>query len=276
LRVKTYKGKSLVKIIEQLNEEFGDSYAILSVNSRWKWKFFIFPRREVEVIVGIEEKEERKKEKVENFLYEPKTEETESELIESFLVNLKRPQPLGEGKPLIFFGPTGSGKTTHIGKTYMDLISSGFKDIAVVSFDTFRLGAIEQLKIFCSVVDTPFQVVYEPEEFRDVVELLSEHRVILVDTPGISISSQNVEELVKFLKATESVNILTIDASRDSQVLSKYLKAFSDLIDGIAVTKLDEVDEEKMYRLKELIGEYPVYSVSYKQNLTEGFRRLWR
>ena len=276
MRVKTYKGKSLVKIIEQLNEEFGDSYAILSVNSRWKWKFFIFPRREVEVIVGIEEKEERKKEKVENFLYEPKTEETESELIESFLVNLKRPQPLGEGKPLIFFGPTGSGKTTHIGKTYMDLISSGFKDIAVVSFDTFRLGAIEQLKIFCSVVDTPFQVVYEPEEFRDVVELLSEHRVILVDTPGISISSQNVEELVKFLKATESVNILTIDASRDSQVLSKYLKAFSDLIDGIAVTKLDEVDEEKMYRLKELIGEYPVYSVSYKQNLTEGFRRLWR
>ena len=276
MRVKTYKGKSLVKIIEQLNEEFGDSYAILSVNSRWKWKFFIFPRREVEVIVGIEEKEERRKEKVESFLYEPKTEESESELIESFLVNLKRPQPLGEGKPLIFFGPTGSGKTTHIGKTYMDLISSGFKDIAVVSFDTFRLGAIEQLKIFCSVVDTPFQVVYEPEEFRDVVELLSEHRVILVDTPGISISSQNVEELVKFLKATESVNILTIDASRDSQVLGKYLKAFSDLIDGIAVTKLDEVDEEKMYRLKELIGEYPVYSVSYKQNLTEGFRRLWR
>ena len=276
MRVKTYKGKSLVKIIEQLNEEFGDSYAILSVNSRWKWKFFIFPRREVEVIVGIEEKEERRKEKVESFLYEPKTEEPESELIESFLVNLKRPQPLGEGKPLIFFGPTGSGKTTHIGKTYMDLISSGFKDIAVVSFDTFRLGAIEQLKIFCSVVDTPFQVVYEPEEFRDVVELLSEHRVILVDTPGISISSQNVEELVKFLKATESVNILTIDASRDSQVLSKYLKVFSDLIDGIAVTKLDEVDEEKMYRLKELIGEYPVYSVSYKQNLTEGFRRLWR
>jgi flagellar biosynthesis GTPase FlhF len=49
------------------------------------------------------------------------------------------------------------------------------------------------------VVDTPFQIAYEPGEFRDIVELLSEHRVILVDTPGISTSSESMEELVKFL-----------------------------------------------------------------------------
>ena len=278
MRVKTYRDRSLVKIIERLNEEFGNSYAILSVNNRWKWKFFIFPRREVEVIVSIEEKGREKKDTQEPVVsfYKPKVQGSKDELIESFLADLKKPQPVSKGKPLVFFGPTGSGKTTHIGKTYMDLLSSGFKDIVVVSFDTFRLGAIEQLKIFCSVVDTPFQVVYEPEEFRDIVELLSEHGVILVDTPGISVSSQNVEELVKFLEITETTNVLTIDASRDVEVLSKYLKTFSGLTDGIAITKLDEVDEKKWERLKELVEEYPVYSVSYRQNLTEGFKRLWR
>jgi flagellar biosynthesis GTPase FlhF len=132
------------------------------------------------------------------------------------------------------------------------------------------------VKIFCSVVDTPFQIAYEPDEFRDIVELLSEHKVILVDTPGVSISSESIEELVKFLRITETINILTIDASRDIDVLEKYFEAFNSLLNGIAVTKLDEVNEKKVELIRELIGNIPVYSVSYRQNLTEGFKRLWR
>ncbi|MEO2069634.1 MAG: hypothetical protein ABGX27_09045 [Desulfurobacteriaceae bacterium] len=277
MKVKTYKGKSLTGIIEQLNKAFGNSYAILSVNHRWRWKFFIFPSREVEVVVGIEEKKEKS---VQEFAQEPLIQVANYEplerIIENFLASFKKPPPVGEGKALVFFGPTGSGKTTHIGKTYIDLVSSGLKDIAVMSCDTFRLGAIEQLKIFCGVVDTPFQVVYEPEEFRDMVEFLSGHKVILVDTPGVSVSSKNMEELVKFLNAAETVNIFTLDASKELSVIKKYLEAFNGMIDGIALTKLDEVDEAKLMELKQVIEDYPVYSVSYRQNLTEGFRRLWQ
>jgi len=277
--VKTYKGRSLLKIIDVLNGKYGNSYAILSVNQRLRWRFFLFPKREVEVVVGIEEKVTKKEETSEVSLSSfPLTEskKTSNEIVEKFLLSVEKPSPVGEGKPLVFFGPTGSGKTTHIGKTYIDLLNSSVEDIAVISLDTFRLGAIEQLKIFCSVVDTPFQIAYEPEEFRDIVELLSEHKVILVDTPGVSISSESIEELVKFLRATETINILTIDASRDIEVLEKYFEAFNSLLNGVAVTKLDEIDEKKVELIRELIGDIPVYSVSYRQNLTEGFKRLWQ
>ncbi|GAB6076235.1 flagellar biosynthesis protein FlhF [Desulfurobacterium crinifex] len=279
MKVKTYRGKSLQEIISVLNEEYENSYAILSVNQKLKWRFFLFPKREVEVVVGIEEKITKKEETSEVSLPSfPLTEskKTSNGAIEKFLVDVRKPSPVGEGKPLVFFGPTGSGKTTHIGKTYIDLLNNSIEDIAVISLDTFRLGAIEQLKIFCSVVDTPFQIAYEPDEFRDIVELLSEHKVILVDTPGVSISSESIEELVKFLRATETINILTIDASRDIDVLEKYFEAFNSLLNGIAVTKLDEIDEKKVELIRELIGDIPVYSVSYRQNLTEGFKRLWQ
>jgi flagellar biosynthesis GTPase FlhF len=125
-------------------------------------------------------------------------------------------------------------------------------------------------------VDTPFQVAYEPEEFRDIVELLSEHSVILVDTPGISISSESTDELIKFLNITKTINLLTIDASRDISVLKIYIEKFSSLLSGVAVTKLDEVSGEKLSEILELLGDISVYSVSFKQNLTEGFKRLWR
>ena len=62
MKVKTYRGKSLLKIIDFLNEEYGNSYAILSVNQKLKWRFFLFPKREVEVVVGIEEKVTKEKE----------------------------------------------------------------------------------------------------------------------------------------------------------------------------------------------------------------------
>ena len=279
MKVKTFRGKSLQEIINVLNSEYENSYAILSVNQKLKWRFFLFPKREVEVVVGIDERMTKGNETPKDLLPSlavPEPKKTSDETVEKFLLSVKKPSSVEGGKPLVFFGPTGSGKTTHIGKTYIDLLNNNIGDIAVISLDTFRLGAIEQLKIFCSVVDTPFQIAYEPEEFRDIVELLSEHKVILVDTPGISISSESMEELVKFLRATETINILTIDASRDIDVLEKYFKAFNSLLSGIAVTKLDEVDEKKVELIRELIGDIPVYSVSYRQNLTEGFERLWR
>jgi hypothetical protein len=75
---------------------------------------------------------------------------------------------------------------------------------------------------------------------------------------------------------TETVNILTIDVSRDIEVLRRYFEGFNSLFSGVALTKLDEVGERKVELIRELIGDIPVYSVSYRQNLTEGFERLWR
>jgi flagellar biosynthesis GTPase FlhF len=61
MRVKTYTGKNLQEVIDRLNQEYENSYAILSVNQKLRWKFFLFPSREVEVVVGIEERVKEKK-----------------------------------------------------------------------------------------------------------------------------------------------------------------------------------------------------------------------
>ena len=68
MKVKTYRGKSLQEIIDVLNSEYENSYAILSINQKLKWRFFLFPRREVEVVVGIEEKIVKKDKKGHLFL----------------------------------------------------------------------------------------------------------------------------------------------------------------------------------------------------------------
>lgn len=153
-----------------------------------------------------------------------------------------------KGKIIFFVGPTGVGKTTTIAK-----LASYFKlekkaKIALITSDTYRIAAVEQLRTYANILDVPLSVVYTLEEFNNSVKMFEGYDLILVDTAGRShkndeqcnemfhliedcvISEQLVKEVYLVLSAATKYK----DLLKINQVYS-HIKKYS-----IIFTKLDE------------------------------------
>lgn len=153
-----------------------------------------------------------------------------------------------KGKIIFFVGPTGVGKTTTIAK-----LASYFKlekkaKIALITSDTYRIAAVEQLRTYANILDVPLSVVYTLEEFNNSIKMFEDYDLILVDTAGRShkndeqcnemfhliedcvISEQLVKEVYLVLSAATKYK----DLLKINQVYS-HIKKYS-----IIFTKLDE------------------------------------
>jgi flagellar biosynthesis protein FlhF len=97
----------------------------------------------------------------------------------------------------IFVGPAGSGKTSTLVKLASHMIIKDHKKIALVTLDTFKVGAVDQLKIFSQILNVPFAVVRNRQEWDRLMVALSGYDCILVDAPGLSL--KNMDE-ISFLR----------------------------------------------------------------------------
>ncbi len=95
-------------------------------------------------------------------------------------------------------GPTGVGKTTTLAKMATHPNIFGRKKVALVSADTYRIAAVEQLKTFASISGVPMEAVYRPADIRRVIDRFSDREVILIDTAG---RSQNNNDQLRDLRA---------------------------------------------------------------------------
>ncbi|MER8326099.1 signal recognition particle protein, partial [Acinetobacter baumannii] len=88
---------------------------------------------------------------------------------------------------------TGVGKTTTIAKLASDFkLNKGIK-VAMITADTYRIAAVEQLNTYAGILDIPVSVIFSPSELVDAVRNYSEYDLILVDTAGRS--HRNLEQL---------------------------------------------------------------------------------
>ncbi len=150
-----------------------------------------------------------------------------------------------EGMKIVaLVGPTGAGKTTTIAKLAAGLqLNFGLK-VALVSIDTFRLAACEQLKVYADIIGIPVQVAFKEGELKDIVEYFADRDVILVDTVGRN--SKNLEELDRMRAMLECVpgieKHLVLPATSQSEVMARDGSNFSDRLgwDKLIFTKLDE------------------------------------
>lgn len=148
--------------------------------------------------------------------------------------------------PRIVFllGPTGVGKTTTIAKIASILAVNKRKRIALFSIDTFRLGAIEQLQEYASILRVPFEVIRNPEEVNSKLVKYADYDYVLVDTIGRS-PNDGIEilRLSSFVSAFPSgIHLLTVSANADPRTLKTIGANFSKHIKfhGTIVTKIDE------------------------------------
>ena len=140
-------------------------------------------------------------------------------------------------------GPTGVGKTTTIAKLAAKLKLDEKRKVGLITIDTYRIAAIDQLKKYADIIKTPLKVVGSPEDLRDAVASMADCDFVLIDTAGRSPKDTlKLNELKTFLDAArpEEVHlVLSSTASREAAELA--IDRFGDVrIDKLIFTKLDE------------------------------------
>lgn len=153
-----------------------------------------------------------------------------------------------KAKVVFFVGPTGVGKTTTIAKLASDFKLDKKLKVAMITSDTYRIAAVEQLRTYANILGIPLQVVYTIEEMNNAIESFSDYDIILVDTAGRSHKNKEQCEEIKHL-----INDSKIAENQEKEiylVLSAATK-YRDLLNIVEVygeigkyrlifTKLDE------------------------------------
>lgn len=150
-------------------------------------------------------------------------------------------------KIMMFVGPTGVGKTTNIAKLaarYAYKLSRRYK-VGIITLDTYRIGAVEQLMTYAKMMRLPIETVVDPNDFEEALNILKHNDYILIDTVGSSQhDKEKIEKLQSFLNINTyseiSVNLVLSAVTKYEDLMDIY-KNFSILpIDTFIFTKLDE------------------------------------
>ena len=108
----------------------------------------------------------------------------------------------GKARFVFFIGPTGVGKTTTIAKLASKLKLDRKLNVALMTADTYRIAAVDQLKTYAEILNVPLKVVYSDTELKDAYEEMKNYDIVLIDTAGRSHrDSQQREDIEKLLNA---------------------------------------------------------------------------
>ena len=146
-------------------------------------------------------------------------------------------------KVVALVGPTGAGKTTTIAKLAARFALQQKKKVAMVSLDTYRMGAWEQLESYGELMQVPVSLAADRNEFSRIMQEHQDKDVILVDTMGKSHRDLDYcKRLKQVLEAVPQVEVhLVQSATSQESVVTECFKQFAPLgIDRMLFTKLDE------------------------------------
>jgi flagellar biosynthesis protein FlhF len=149
----------------------------------------------------------------------------------------------GRAKKVAFVGPTGVGKTTTIAKLAADFSLKGKKDIALITIDTYRIAAVEQLRTYADIINIPLEVVLSPSEVQNAIAKHQDRDLILIDTAGRSHkNAMQMLELKSFIEAIQPDEThLVLSTTVTYKSVQEILERFKSIaIDKVVFTKLDE------------------------------------
>ena len=152
---------------------------------------------------------------------------------------------LTRGGAVALVGPTGVGKTTTIAKLAARYAQRhGSESVALITTDTFRIGASEQLKVYGRIIGCPVKVANDAKELADAMLTLRDKRLILIDTAGMGQRDKRLSEQLAQLLQNKRLRIrpyLVLSSTSQTQVLNDTVKQFKTLpLAGCIFTKLDE------------------------------------
>lgn len=204
-------------------------------------------------------------------------------IYQKIVLKLGQPETieLGEKKTkfVFFIGPTGVGKTTTIAK-----IASGFKmnkntKMALVTSDTYRIAAVEQLRIYANILGVPLKVIYSAEEMSQTKEEFEDYDIVLIDTAGRSHKNTEQKDDLEALLGTVDDSMkeiyLVLSATTKYKDLVRITETYSTIANyRIIFTKLDEtICMGNILNVKMMTGS-PLSYVAWGQNVPNDIGRL--
>ncbi len=188
-----------------------------------------------------------------------------SEIYQRMILKLGKPYVMEDGEQsprvIFFVGPTGVGKTTTIAKIASSFRVEHKKKVALLTADTYRIAAAEQLRTYANILEVPFRVVYTAGEIAGAVEDFRDYDYILVDTTGHSPNNEaqceSMSDLINSVDTTATKEVfLVLSASTKYRDLMKIADTYKEIADyKLIFTKLDETSTlGNIYNLKLYTG----------------------
>ncbi len=178
-------------------------------------------------------------------------------------------------KVVFFIGPTGVGKTTTIAKIAAEYQLDKKKKVALLTADTYRIAAAEQLRTYAGILEVPFRVIYSAEEISQAVRDFQDYDYIMVDTAGHAHQNEDQREIIKGLihaadGLTDTDVFLVLSATTKYNDLKKIVDAYREVTDyRLIFTKLDETEERgNMFNIRLYTGAEICY-VTCGQNVPD-------
>jgi flagellar biosynthesis protein FlhF len=158
---------------------------------------------------------------------------------------IARGKSAGAGRPHVvaLVGPTGVGKTTTLAKLAANLKLRERHRVGLITLDTYRIAAVDQLRRYAEIIGAPLKVVGSADELKDAVRAMGDMEFVLIDTAGRSpndrLKLNELKRVLESAKPDEVHLVLSTTASQESMELAAA--QFGDVrTDKLLFTKLDE------------------------------------
>ncbi|MGB2992487.1 MAG: flagellar biosynthesis protein FlhF [Paenisporosarcina sp.] len=189
------------------------------------------------------------------------------------LINAHKKRPSRKKVDIIcFIGPTGVGKTTTIAKIAADYLLSEEKKVGLITSDTYRIAAVEQLKTYAGILNIPIRVVESSADLTVAMDDLSECDIILMDTAGRNYQQkQYIDDLQQMLPEKKKIQInLVLSLTSKYEDMKKIIDNFQTIaMDQLILTKKDETSSSGA--ILNLIYHYsiPIRYIANGQNVPD-------
>lgn len=185
----------------------------------------------------------------------------------------------GKVKYVFFIGPTGVGKTTTIAKLASKLKLDKKLKVGLMTADTYRIAAVEQLHTYANILNVPLKVVYNEAELRAAREEFKNYDIVLVDTAGRSHRDRNqrddLERLVDAIPENEREIFLVLSVTTKYKDLIAITEAYSEISSyRLIFTKLDETScYGNIFNIRLLTGA-PLSYATFGQQVPTDISRI--
>ncbi len=190
----------------------------------------------------------------------------------SYFANMIHVSKGDEGRIQALVGPTGVGKTTTIAKLASINKLYNNKKVGLITLDTYRIGAVDQLKAYAEILDVPFEVVLSPKDIPEVKSKMADCDIIFIDTTGRNSKSiMQLSELKRYLQEFEvDVTHLVLSMTTKHSDIKQIIENFSVLdFNSMILTKNDETTLYGSLATAIYYGKTPIAYITTGQNVPE-------
>lgn len=166
--------------------------------------------------------------------------------LEEVLARNLRCAPPGEafeaGGVFALIGPTGVGKTTTTAKiAARHVLKHGAQSVALITVDTYRLGAHDQLRAFGRILGVPVHIAHDASALHDLLRLRGSRQLVLVDTVGMGHRDERIRSLLMSLPRTDIRHVVVASSAAQAETIDESLRAYeARQAAGVVLTKVDE------------------------------------